>query len=265
MSIASSVRTVALGDGAETRLENWGSAGPIVLCVHGITSSRRAWSRLGETLAPNYRVYAYDQRGHGDSAGVSGPMTLQRSVSDLATVALALAGPVDLLIGHSWGGAVAIMGGRVIGERKVLAVDPMIRVAPGTFEGEYVDDLRALYATHGAQREKGIRAMYEGAHSADVEGKVHAMLSMSIGALERLGRENNADGGNWDIRSDVADYPVPLLILGAGVDSVMSTDDVAFVRSQGGPNVTLRIVEGQGHNLQRDAFEEFVKAVRAFA
>lgn len=264
MSIATTVRTIALEDGAETRLESWGSAGPLVLCVHGITGSRRAWSRFGETLAPDYRVYAYDQRGHGDSAGVAGPMTLQGSVSDLAAVARTLPGPVDLLIGHSWGGAVAIIGGRVIAARKVLAIDPMIRVAPGTFESEYVDDLRTLFATRGVERERGVRAMYEGAHAADVEAKVHAMLPMSIGVLERLGRENNVDGGGWDIRSDIVDYPVPLLILGAGVDSVMSSDDVGFVRSQAGPNVMLSIVEGQGHNLQRDAFEKFVEVVRAF-
>jgi pimeloyl-ACP methyl ester carboxylesterase len=257
-------RTVALGDGAETRLESWGSAGPIVLCVHGITSSRRSWTRLGETLAPDYRVFAYDQRGHGDSAEVEGPMTLQRSVADLAAVALALPGSADLLIGHSWGGAVAILGGRKTGAHKVLAIDPMIRVAAGTFESEYVDDLRPLYATHGDEREQGIRAMYEGAHSADIEGKVHSMLPMSIESLERLGRENNVDAGAWDIRKDVATYPVPLLILAAGVDSVMSPDDVAFIRREGGPNVSLRIVEGQGHNLHRDAFENFVEAVRAF-
>jgi pimeloyl-ACP methyl ester carboxylesterase len=258
-------RTVALGDGAETRLESWGSAGPIVLCVHGITSSRRSWSRLGETLAPDYSVYAYDQRGHGDSARVLGPMTLQRSVADLGEVALALPGPVDLLIGHSWGGAVAILGGRSILVRKVLAIDPMIRVLPGTFESEYVDDLRPLCATHGAERERGIRAMYEGAHSADVEAKVHSMLPMSIEALERLGRENDVDSGGWDIRKEAAAYPHPLLILAAGVDSVMSPDDLAFIRTQGGPNVTLRIVEGQGHNLHRDAFERFVEEVRTFA
>jgi pimeloyl-ACP methyl ester carboxylesterase len=258
-------RTVALGDGFETRLESWGSAGPIVLCVHGITSSRRSWSRLGETLAPDYRVYAYDQRGHGDSAGVLGPMTLQRSVADLAAVALALPGQVDLLIGHSWGGAVAILGGRSIGVRKVLAIDPMIRVTPGTFESDYVDDLRPLYATHGDEREQGIRAMYEGAHHADVEAKVHSMLPMSIEALERLGRENNVDAAGWDIRNDVVAYPVPLLILGAGEDSVMSPDDLAFIRREGGPNLTLRIVEGQGHNLHRDAFESFVEDVRSFA
>src|ERR1700722_158590 len=160
-------RTVALGDGFETRLESWGSAGPIVLCVHGITSSRRSWTRLGETLAPDHRVYAYDQRGHGDSAAILGPMTLQRSVADLAAVALALPGQVDLLIGHSWGGAVAIRGGRSIGVVKVLAIDPMIRVTPGTFESDYVHALRPLYATHRNEREAGIRAMYEGAHHAD--------------------------------------------------------------------------------------------------
>jgi pimeloyl-ACP methyl ester carboxylesterase len=258
-------RHVALDDGAATTLESWGDAGPVVLCVHGITSSRRSWTRFAERFAPTHRVFAYDQRGHGDSANVRGPMTLERSVSDLQAVAKTLPAPVELLVGHSWGGAVVLLGGLAIAPKKVVAIDPMIRVEPRSFETEYVDDLRDLYATSGAERERGIRAMYEGLAPVDVEAKVHAMSGMSIEPLERLGRENGVDEGRWDLRERIAGYPVPLLVLAAGVESVMSADDLAFLRERGGPNVSIRVFPNEGHNLHRTAFAEFADAVAAFA
>ncbi|MBD5656034.1 MAG: alpha/beta fold hydrolase, partial [Candidatus Eremiobacteraeota bacterium] len=129
-------------DGTSTTLETWGESGPVVLCVHGIASSRRSWSRLADRLKANFRVFAYDQRGHGDRAATVGPMTLDRSVRDLEAVAATLPEPVTMLIGHSWGGAVALLGGRAIAVKRVVAVDPMLRVAPGTFDVDYVEDLR---------------------------------------------------------------------------------------------------------------------------
>ena len=255
--------TVTLPDGALTHVESWGAAGPRILCVHGITSSRRSWTRLGERLAPDFRVYAYDQRGHGDSAGVEGPMALATSAADAGAVAAALDGPVDLLIGHSWGGAVAIAAGRTLGAHKVLAVDPMIAVAPGTFTADYIDDLRPYFALEHDERVQAIQQMYAEGHPLDVAGKLHAMLPMSRRALERLGRENGVEAGSWNIREELIDYPVPLLVLAAGEDSVMSPADVAFLR-QAGNNVRVQIIAGHGHNLQRTAFEEFVAAIRAF-
>ena len=191
-------------------------------------------------------------------------MTLERSVADLAAVAACLPGPVDLLVGHSWGGAVAVLGGLALAPRKVVAIDPMLRVAPHTFAADYVDDLRAPLGLEPVAKEAAIRAMYADSHPADVVGKVHAMLPMHVGALERLGSENRCDDGGWNILARVNDYPRPLLVLAAGDDSVLSADDVAHVRARGGPNVMLRVFEGHGHNLQRTAFDEFVRVVRAF-
>lgn len=258
-------RPVVFDDGSSTTLESWGDSGPVMLCVHGIASSRRAWTRLGERLQGEFRVFAYDQRGHGDRAASGGPMTLDRSVRDLETVAAALPAKVHVLLGHSWGGAVAVLGGRALAPPRVVAVDPMLRVPAGTFDAEYVDDLRETLALEPVAKESAIRAMYAGSDPVDVAGKLHAMLPMSIGPLEALGRDNGAEHGLWDIRESVVDYPVKLLVCAAGEDSVMSPDDLAFVRARGGPNVEVRVFEGHGHNLQRTAFDAFVDAVRAFA
>ncbi len=257
-------RVVALDDGASTTLSKWGRWGPSLLCVHGITSSRASWTRFAERFAGRYRIYAYDQRGHGDSAGLAGPMTLERSQRDLANVAAAIGDPIDAIVGHSWGGAVALRGGAELHPRAVVAIDPMIRVMPGTFAADYVEDLRPLFALQGEARLGAIKRMYAASAPLDREAKVHAMEHMSIASLEALGRENHADEGAWDLRGLLVSYPVPLFLALAGEDSVVSAGDLAFVRECGGPKVTIRTFEGQGHNLHRDDFDAFAASVEEF-
>src|ERR1700712_1720490 len=148
-------RRVALESGATTTVECWGDAGPAILCVHGISSSRRDFARLGEALASTHRVFAYDQRGHGD-AETDGPLTLDALAADLRAVADSI-GTVAAVVGHSWGGAVALVGGPKVARALVL-VDPMIRVVPGTFERDYVDDLAPLLAhAPGDMRDAAVR------------------------------------------------------------------------------------------------------------
>jgi pimeloyl-ACP methyl ester carboxylesterase len=126
-------RRVVLESGATTTVECWGEAGPAILCVHGIASSRRDFARLAEELASTHRVFAYDQRGHGDSE-TREPMRLDVLAADLRAVADSI-GTVAAVVGHSWGGAVALVGGPKVARALVL-IDPMIRVAPGAFAAD---------------------------------------------------------------------------------------------------------------------------------
>ncbi len=263
--IASVARQVDLGDGAATAVEQWGETGPILLCVHGITSSRKMWQRTGDYFAPKFRVVAYDGRGHGDSADVRGPMTLERSLADLEIVAASLNGPIRGLIGHSWGGAVAILGGRRIRCQRVIAIDPMVHQAPGAWASDFVDDLRDVFAIAPAQREPAIRAMFAGAPPVEIEAKVHAMRSMRLETIEALGAQNAADSGGWDLREALRSYPKPLYLPVADPsDSVILPADLTFIRENGGPNVRIEVFAGEGHTLQRSAFAKFAAAADRF-
>ena len=45
----------------------WGEQGPPVVCIHGITANAFYFQAFADDLASNYRVFAYDLRGRGDS------------------------------------------------------------------------------------------------------------------------------------------------------------------------------------------------------
>jgi pimeloyl-ACP methyl ester carboxylesterase len=255
---------VTFDDGARTTLESWGDTGQPIICIHGITSSRKSWERTAQALCASHRVFAYDQRGHGDSAGIAGPMTLERSVTDLGEVARIVGEPAQL-IGHSWGGAVALLAGRKPLATRVVTIDPMVVVEPGTWRKEYLDDAETDLAMPPDSLESELRRRLSAWHESDLVGKLHAIKQMKAATIARLGSDNRVDVGGWDWREAVVEYPKPLLLLAAAPgESVLSQGDLAFIRKRGGANVEIQVFEDQGHNLHRTAFERYIGAVKAF-
>ena len=48
---------------------DWGNpTKPPLVLLHGYTSHARSWDSFARAMAEQYRVYALDQRGHGESA-----------------------------------------------------------------------------------------------------------------------------------------------------------------------------------------------------
>jgi hypothetical protein len=47
-------------------------------------------------------------------------------------------------------------------------------------------------------------------------------------------------------------------------DSVIGAADLATIREIGGPNVSVEVYAGEGHTLQRTAFEKFAAATADF-
>jgi pimeloyl-ACP methyl ester carboxylesterase len=100
--------TVRAFDGTPLHTEVFGPPDgyPIVL-THGITCAIRAWVYQIADLATDYRVIAFDHRGHGRS-GVPrrGGYSLKHLASDLDSVLEATLAPHErvMLAGHSMGG-----------------------------------------------------------------------------------------------------------------------------------------------------------------
>jgi lipase len=100
--------------GGTLRVGAWSGAGPVrqvVLAVHGITSSHRAFSLLAAALArtPGVLVLAPDLRGRGRSADLPGPYGMAQHAEDVAAVLDRLApGHRAVVAGHSMGGFVAV-------------------------------------------------------------------------------------------------------------------------------------------------------------
>ena len=95
-----------------------GSSGPpsrTMFVLHGILGSLRNWKTMARAVVrahPQWRVVLVDLRNHGDSHGFSAPHTLSSCAADLAELALKLDMRPELVVGHSFGGKVALAYGR---------------------------------------------------------------------------------------------------------------------------------------------------------
>lgn len=87
---------------------DWGGSGQSVVLVHGLASNCRIWDLVAPILASEFRVVALDQRGHGQSFKPDTGYDFGTVVSDLDGVIDALDLPNPIIVGHSWGGDVAL-------------------------------------------------------------------------------------------------------------------------------------------------------------
>jgi len=89
----------------------WRPAGPprepSLLLLHGLSSNARIWERMA-ALLPGRRIVALDQRSHGLSDRPDSGHTLDDVTADAAHAIRELGLGRPLVVGHSWGAAVAL-------------------------------------------------------------------------------------------------------------------------------------------------------------
>jgi pimeloyl-ACP methyl ester carboxylesterase len=83
----------------------------LAFVLHGALGSGQNFSRFIQKLAerrPEFRYVLCDLRHHGQSSGAPAPNTLAACADDLRALGQHLGGAPELLIGHSFGGKVAL-------------------------------------------------------------------------------------------------------------------------------------------------------------
>ena len=99
------------GDEVRLGATRWPGQGPPVVLLHGLASQRRFWNLVVPHLVAGsgggLPVLAIDQRGHGDSDRPDDSYSLTEVAADLATAMDAIGWSRAVVVGHSWGGAVA--------------------------------------------------------------------------------------------------------------------------------------------------------------
>src|SRR5215831_4247005 len=104
--------------------EGWG---PAVVLIHPSVSGNRQWRALGAALSDRYRVLAPNLFGYGETTVWPSATTqsLYAQAQLITTLCEDLPGPIHL-VGHSFGGAVALRAAESLGERlgRMVLIEP---------------------------------------------------------------------------------------------------------------------------------------------
>src|SRR6516165_5234111 len=84
--------------------------GPDVILIHAVTSNLSVWlfGNLMDELAAEFRITSYDLRGHGASDAPAANYTSADMADDLRELHSALKLRPAMLVGHSFGGVIAV-------------------------------------------------------------------------------------------------------------------------------------------------------------
>jgi len=93
------------------RYRDWGGVGAPIVLLHGLASSLRIWDFVAPILAERFRVVAVDQRGHGLSSKPDDGYGFEEVGADLAALVELIGLERPVVVGHSWGGSVAVRFG----------------------------------------------------------------------------------------------------------------------------------------------------------
>ena len=182
----------------------------------------------------------------------SADLTLASYTADL----LAIRDQWDLILGHSLGGAIAVLA---LKERPNLAPvlileDPAVAIPAPEFA---IENLLKSYVAPISQEEVSRRNPTW--HREDCRIKVSAIIESRPAMVEQTIRQNVP----WSLIEEVVALEVPTLILGAEFEPVVPAQfgrDLAGMNS----NLTFHQVGGSSHSMHRDEFDAFWARVVEF-
>ena len=231
--------------------------GPAVVCIHASASSSSQWRLLTERLAGRFRVLAADLYGAGKSPAWPGgrPLSLADEVALLRPVLAAASEPFHL-VGHSYGGAVALAAALAEPER----VASLVLFEPVLFSVLIAEDPTQPAAREiVAVRDDTVAALERGDPHASGARFVDYWMGAGTGRSlpaprrEALAAAMSGVKAEWDAAfreptplAAFAALDMPVLYI-TGSESPASARGVARLLTKTLPRVTTIEVEGVGH------------------
>jgi pimeloyl-ACP methyl ester carboxylesterase len=245
-----------------TRLSwlEWPASGSTCVLLHGVTSSAATLWRAAPALQQRgLRVLALDMPGHGLSDATS-----EHHIDAIATLVADWITVCDLhdvtLIGHSWGGSTAMAlasGTHPARERlaRVALLDPALAMSV-EWGAEVVDVYTEGVAEPQEVNRPRLLAANPDWHACDVHWKAIALEQCRLEQARGL-----FIGGTWRLSLRAGRVDVPLLILLAEHDGVVSPElhDELVVHLPAHGRIS--VVPHTNHNMLRGGFSQTMQAL----
>lgn len=210
-------------NGIKLYYEIHGTGRPLVL-LHGGLGAGSMFGENLATLAKNHRVILPDLQGHGRTADIDRPMTLEAMADDIAALLTHLKIPQADVMGYSLGGGVALQ----VAVRHPEMVRKLVLVSTVLRSDAYYPDLRAM--------QKGV----SGAAADQMKGTPMYQLYMAVAPrkqdfprlLDKIGTFMKSD---FDATSQFVALKTPVLYMIGDADMMPPSHAVeAFALRDGG-------------------------------
>jgi 3-oxoadipate enol-lactonase len=238
-----------------------------IIFIHGFPFNKVMWESQLDLLKDNYRVLAYDVRGHGDSNPGIQQFTLTQFVNDLFLFMDALYIKKAFVCGLSMGGYIALKAIQESPERIAGLILCDTQCTADSEEGK-----KKRSDTIHAVQENGLKQYAEDSVEklfsktslaskkqtvASIEGTIlHTPVETIVNTLMAL-------AGRSETCSSLHLIKVPVLIM-VGAEDQITPPEAARKMHQLIPNSELQLLEKAGHVSNLEAPEIFNSHLHAF-
>jgi non-heme chloroperoxidase len=267
------IHEVRGGGGLRLHVREWGRPdGPPILLIHGLSQSHLCWAKQYQSaLAKEFRLVAYDLRGHGMSQA---PLDAKHYTDgklwavDVAAIIEQLRLDRPVLVGWSYGGFVICDYLRAHGQERIGAIDlvgGVVTLGPaafGTLIGPgFLDHFPDVTADDLPTNIRGMRALVKGWPAAPYPAEeVETLLcsGMTVPARVRANLGARQIDGDDVLRT----LEVPLLVSHGRADTVVRPAMAEHVLATC-PTAEASWYEGVGHTPFLEQPERFNRELAA--
>jgi non-heme chloroperoxidase len=267
------IHTVRGGGGLRLHVREWGRAdGPPILFIHGLSQNHLCWTKQYQSaLAEEFRLVAYDLRGHGMSEAPLEPEHYTNArlwADDVAAIIDQLRLDRPVLVGWSYGGFVICDYLRAHGQDRIAAIDfagaviTLGGAAFGTLIGPgFLDHFPDATADDLPTNIRGIRGLVKGWPAKPYPAEeVETLLCSAMVVPAQI----RANLGAREIDGDdvLRTLQVPLLVSHGRADTVVLPAMAEHVLATC-PTAEPSWYEGVGHTAFLEAPERFNRELAA--
>ena len=243
--------------------------------AHGILGTKANWRTVARRFVqarPDWGAVLVDLREHGDSRSYSPPHTVRACADDLVELQKHLDLPIKAMLGHSFGGKVALQWAALNREASQIWV---VDASPGQRNvlRETSGVLEVLHTLQGMPTDfDGTNAFIEAVVAASHPERTARWLAMNLNktapgkrsmdldlyAIESL-LNDYATVELWNVFAEVSDATRIDLVVG-GKSNVVSTKDKLRLSEleQMHPGLTVHTIAKAGHWVHADAPAELL-------
>ena len=245
-----------------------------IVLLHGNTANAWWWEPVARAIAPEYRLLALDQRGHGDSEwarpAAYSPVDYAGDIARFVAH-LTASGEKPIVVGHSMGGLNVLAFARSHPEsaRGAMAIDVAVTSSRG--RDRYLRRLKGIpvvtYPDLATAKARFRLMPNEGGIAEDV---LREIAEKSLARTDegrwtlKFDRESFLGGDGLDVPAAIQEIKIPTILVRAEHSRIMTAEAAEHARASN-PKARLVTIADAHHHVILEKPDQVARAIEEFA